>query len=160
MVLKSKGENVKKILISLSVATILASSAFACKNANMGMGCSSHKMMSSYKNKSGKLVGAILNAFSKTAPSTEQIKTAKRAIEKFRDSMSEFKSKKKFPIETLTETEFDKDLFASICLKKSAQKIQSKVDLIDKIYSTLDEQQKREFKTEFASNKILKELMR
>ncbi len=150
----------KKILISLGVATILASSAFACKNTNIGMSCSNHKMMSSYKNKSGKLVGAILNAFSKTAPSAEQIKTAKRAVEKFRDSMSESKANKKFPIETLTETKFDKDLFASICLKKSAKKIQSRVDLIEKIYSTLDEQQKREFKTEFASKKVLKELMR
>ena len=150
----------KKILISLSVATILASTAFACKNGNMGMGCPSHKMMGMHKNKSEKLVGVILNAFSKTAPSTEQIKTVKRAVEKFRESMKEAKSKKGFPLETLKEDEFDKDMFGGICIKKSAQKIQNKVNFIDAVYSTLDKQQKREFKREFASNKVLKELMR
>lgn len=150
----------KKILIVVGVTTILVSNAFACKNSEMGLSCPTNKMMNIHQNKSEKFVEAILNAFSKTAPSTEQIKTAKRAVEKFRDSMDELKEEKKFPIETLTESEFDKDLFVSICLKKSAQKIQSKVEFIDEVYSTLDAQQKREFKTEFASNKVLEELIK
>ena len=150
----------KKVLISLSVATILASSAFACKNKDMQMGCSTHKAIGIHKGKGEKLIGKVLTAFSKTAPSKEQIKTVKRAVDKFRDSMREAKAKKGFPLETLKEDEFDKDTFGSICLKKSAQKIQNKIDFIDSVYSSLDKQQKREFKREFASKQALKELLK
>ena len=151
----------KKILIATGLATILASSAFACgcKNANMGMGCQMSQMGIQQNKPSEKLLNRILHAFAKTAPTTEQITKAKEAMATFEETMDKLIANKKFPLETLQDDKFDKNLFASICLEKSAQKLQAKADLIDAIYSMLDEKQKREFKTSFAKKQILKELM-
>lgn len=146
----------KKLLIATGLATILASSAFACKGANMGMGC---KMQSMQKDKKQNLLDRVAYAFAKTAPTAEQITKANEAIAVFEDAMDKYQANKKFPLETLQDDKFDKNLFASICLEKSAQKLQAKIDLIDTIYSMLDERQKREFKTAFAKRQVLKELI-
>ncbi len=152
----------KKLLIATGLATLLASSAFACKHGNMPMegemGCKAHKMDEMKKDETSKLVYQLLGAFAKTAPSEEQITKAKEAVENFEDAMEKVEASKKFPIQTLQDDKFDKNVFASICLETAAQKLQAKADLVDKIYSMLDTTQKREFKREFASKQVMKEL--
>lgn len=142
-----------KIILSLGATALLASTLLA--NPAQGPKCdkgSCNKQQMSKQHKKGNSKGKgenVVRMFKKLNLTDEQ-KTKIRAI--IKDSMNSVPN----PSTAFTDNSFDMNKFIELSKQKQASKIERRAQMIQKVYSVLTDEQKKDFKTMLDMKDIMK----
>ncbi len=145
----------KKIILSLSVAALLATSVFAsCQSSNMKKGCGdNYSCNMKKKNSSFKKHGSIMHMVMMLDLDADQRAKIKDIVK------SSYKNLPK-QSDAFTSNNFDKQKFIDLSKQKRELKIKNKADTIEKIYELLNDSQKKDFKTMVDMREVMKHNMK
>ncbi|QFR49824.1 hypothetical protein FJR48_08835 [Sulfurimonas lithotrophica] len=140
----------KKIILGLTVSTLLASSLLAYPQGGMQQKnqqtCMKSKMMKHKKGRGGHM---FISTVMKLDLSTEQRTKIRDIVKK---SMLEAPN----PHNAFSDTSFNKDKFIKLAKERRDSKIERKADMIEKVYALLDASQKKDLKTMLDMKDIMK----
>ncbi|RXK00729.1 hypothetical protein CRV02_08660 [Arcobacter sp. CECT 8989] len=125
----------KRVIISMALATVLATGLYAKGNCDRGCDYNkSSKMMK--KSHKGGFMSFVYN-LDLDDKQKEQIQTIKKEMMKKRFAKKD---------SAFTATDFDKEKYIQLMKQKRENMIESKAEMIDKIYKVLNKDQKKQLK--------------
>ena len=140
-----------KIILSLGTSVLLASSLLAqAPSLEVREGCKQHKMQKHQKQ--GHRGPGLVKMFMKLDLSDEQRVEIKSII---KESMKAVPN----PHTAFSDTNFNKDEFVKLAQQKRDYKLKHRAEIIEKIYKTLSDTQKKDFKTILDMHDIKKKMM-
>lgn len=123
-------------------------------NAKNSTQTKQHSQHSGHKKKH--MLRNLIAAISKTGLNAEQVTQVTQAINQFKLSKLQLKSKKTPCLEAFKDDGFDQQAFKNHQDNFHTMKVKAKIDLFKQIYSILNTEQKKIFKREFTAHMIEK----
>ena len=134
---------IKKILVSLTTATLLFSaSASACPK---GHGTTA------YHHKAPSTVSKVIRAVSRTGLSAAQTRKIAEGIAAYEAKANEIKKMAIFPVDSFIGDEFDEKKFIGEMSEKYVAAVAARATLFKYVFKVLDKEQRKVFKREFAA---------
>jgi len=126
-----------KLLVATALTAVLSTGLYAsCNSKAQGMNNGKHMMMKKGHHKGQKGPMSLLRQLNLTAEQNQQIVDIKKDLMKNRVT----------PDVAFTNNSFDKAKFIAIMKQKRDNKIESKAEMIDRVYKILTPKQKEQFK--------------
>lgn len=126
-----------KLLVATALTAVLSTGLYAsCNGQSKGMNNGKHMMMKKGHHKGQKGPMSLLRQLNLTAEQNQQIVDIKKDLMKNRVT----------PDVAFTNNSFDKAKFIAIMKQKRDNKIESKAEMIDRVYKILTPKQKEQFK--------------
>lgn len=137
-----------KLLICFTTVAILATGSFACSNKHMKHS-KAKEMCQMKKHKVKRGGNPIIKLVMKLDLTKEQ-------RDKIRAILKEFKSFIKHPTHAFTKSSFDKKMFIKILNEKKLNRAEREANLIESIYTVLNDIQKKYLKTMLDMDEVKK----
>ncbi|RXJ90249.1 hypothetical protein CRV01_03570 [Arcobacter sp. CECT 8983] len=126
----------KSLLISMALATVLATGVYAKGNMNSS-GCDYQKSQKMMKKSHHRGFMSFVYNLDLDDKQKQEIQTIRKQMMEKRFSKNE---------SAFTSTDFDKEKYIQIMKQKRQNMIESKAEMIDKVYKVLNKDQKQQLK--------------
>lgn len=133
----------RKMIISVALATVLASGLYASCYNNMSGGNNMCGGNGNYNNAPHKMMKKGSSGFMSMVYQLNLNEKQKEQISAIRQEMFKNRFQKE---SAFTESSFDKDKYIELMKQRRENMIESKAEMIDKVYKLLDKEQKKELK--------------
>lgn len=150
----------KLLLASALISSLLAVNSMAKSCGSDKKDDSKKSEKSNHKHNKVKLIHEVVEAVSKCSLTIEQMKDIKIALRNYKVKKMQLKQNKKFPFEAFKSGEFNREAFIKSKSDRYSEKLESKADLFEIIYTVLDESQRAIFEREFLADYTEKEIMK